>query len=363
MKKTLFILFACCATIMFMSCEGPMGLPGADGLDGLDGSDGTPGVDGNVTCLTCHSTGTIQDIKEQFQQSVHSSGHVAVDYAGARASCARCHSSEGFIEFATNGSVEENISSPSAWECKTCHTIHETFEETNFASILRLADPISFIFDATVIADFGNSNLCANCHQQRRAEPNTASPGTTFEITSTHYGPHYGLQSNVLYGVGLAEIAGSMSYQTAGSGDHMTTASCTGCHMAPYGNGQGGHTWNPALDACNSCHGASETNFDYGGVQTTVQAQLDEIRDTLLARGVVAEGIDTLWVLDEETGLHVQEITSDGYHPVPGTYPMEDVQAFFNWTGLEDDRSLGVHNPKYVKAILTNTLEALKAPK
>lgn len=362
MKKTLLILFACCATIMFMSCEGPMGLPGADGADGLDGSDGTPGVDGNVTCLTCHSTGTIQGINEQFQQSVHYSGHVAVDYAGARASCARCHSSEGFIEFATNGSVGENISAPSAWECKTCHTIHETFEETNFASILRLADPISFIFDTTVIADFGNSNLCANCHQQRRAEPNAASPGTTFEITSSHYGPHYGVQSNVLYGVGLAEIAGSMSYQTAGSGIHMA-GKCTGCHMATYGNGQGGHTWNPALDACNSCHGASETNFDYGGVQTTVQVQLDEIRDTLLARGVIEFESGDYYELNEETGVIELVTAAGGYHPVEGTYPMGDVQAFFNWKGLKDDRSLGVHNPKYVKAILTNTLEALKAPK
>ena len=358
MKKILFILFACFATIMFMSCEGPIGLPG---LDGVDGSDGTPGVDGNVSCLVCHSGETMQSVKEQFQQSVHSAGQVAVDYAGARASCAKCHSSEGFIEYAMNGSVGENISSPSAWECQTCHSLHQTFDTTDYA--LRLADPVSFIFDETVTADFDNGNLCANCHQSRRAEPNITDPGATFEITSTHYGPHHGAQANVLYGAGFAEIAGSISYPVDGSGNHMTTAGCTGCHMATYGNGAGGHTFNPSIDACNACHGVTETDFDYVGVQTTIQAQLDEIRDTLVARGVVAYESGDYYELNEETGVIELVTAAGGYHPVKGTYPMEEAQAFFNWTGLDEDRSLGVHNPKYVKALLTNTLEALKAPK
>jgi len=48
---------------------------------------------------------------------------------------------------------------------------------------------------------------------------------------------------------------------------------------------------------------------------------------------------------------------------VVGTYPMAHAQAFFNWIGLEEDRSLGVHNPQYVNALLTNSIEALKAAK
>ena len=42
-----------------------------------------------------------------------------------------------------------------------------------------------------------------------------------------------------------------------------------------------------------------------------------------------------------------------------GTFPMVQAQAYFNWIGLTEDRSEGVHNPKYVKALLANTLEAL----
>ena len=41
---------------------------------------------------------------------------------------------------------------------------------------------------------------------------------------------------------------------------------------------------------------------------------------------------------------------------------MVQAQAFYNWIGLTEDRSLGVHNPRYVEALLSNSIEALSAP-
>ena len=191
----------------------------------------------------------------------------------------------------------------------------------------------------------GNSNLCGVCHQSRRAEPayGVEEPADSFAITSTHYGPHHGAQANVLAGVGFAEIEGSIAYPEAGSANHLSQASCSGCHMAPFGDAEGGHSFNPSLAACNDCHGASSEDFNYGGVQTEVHELLVELRDELVALGVV-EG-------DEE----------HGFHPVVGTFTMTQVRAFFNWVGLEEDRSMGVHNPKYVKALLKNSIEALEA--
>jgi formate-dependent nitrite reductase cytochrome c552 subunit len=342
-----FLTLAMCAvTFAFVTgCEGPVGPVGPQGTagaDGANGTDGKDGVDGNVTCLECHSADMPQIILEQFNQSVHSAGQIAVDYAGGRASCARCHSSEGFIEYARTGAVAENISAPSAWECKTCHSIHSTFEAEDFA--LRLADPVTLIFDKTTQIDLGNSNLCANCHQTRTPEPNLASPGDTYNITSTHYGPHRGPQANVLAGVGFAEIPGSFTYPTAGSSPHMDeNGMCVGCHMYDYGNGAGGHTWNPALDACNTCHEASDTNFDHNNVQTEIAGLLEELRDLLVAQGVVE-----------------YVVADEAYEPVVGTHSMVQAQAFFNWIGLEEDRSLGVHNPAYAKALLENSIEALE---
>ncbi|MCF8380384.1 MAG: hypothetical protein K9H49_12445 [Bacteroidales bacterium] len=330
-KLNLFTLIIAAVALLVTGCEGPAGPMGANGIDGVDG------VDGNVTCLACHSSSNMQDIAFQFAQSVHVSGAIAVDYAGGRGSCAECHSHEGFLA-ATSGQTPENLSSPSAWECGTCHSLHTTFEEEDYA--LRVTEPLSFIYDETVIADFGNGNLCSNCHQSRRAEPNVDVPGTTFAITSTHYGPHHGAQSNVVYGGGFAEIAGSLTYPAAGTSQHFDL-SCTGCHMDTYTDGTGGHTWNPSISACTPCH-SSATDFNVGGGQAEIAALLEELRDALIANGVV-EFV----------------VADDAYEPVVGTFPMEHAQAFFNWIGLEEDRSLGAHNPVYVKALLTNSIEAL----
>jgi hypothetical protein len=385
-KRTFFNCLIAASFVIglaFMSgCEGPTGPPGpagrdgTDGTDGADGTDGTDGVDGNVTCLQCHSAETPQIILEQFNQSVHASGQVAVDYAGGRSSCARCHSSEGFIEYARTGTVEENISSPSAWECKTCHSIHSTFEEADFA--LRLADPIEWNYDTTgIITDLGNSNLCANCHQSRRSGPydmggelvdlddddslETVVPDGYFYISSTHYGPHHGPQANVLAGRGFSEMAGSWSYPAAETSPHMVdSARCTGCHMYDYGNGAGGHTWNPALDACNNCHqGADDPDFDHNNVQTETAALLEDLRDLLEAQGVIELGTEEVYELNPETGAIELVVHVEGYHPVVGLHTVELSQAFFNWIGLEEDRSLGAHNSAYVKALLENSIESI----
>ncbi|MFW6370149.1 MAG: hypothetical protein ACOC10_02960 [Bacteroidota bacterium] len=323
---------------MAASCvkEGPQGPPGEDGEDGRDG------VDGHITCLNCHNTEQMTEIQAQFTTSVHSAGAIAVDYAGGRSYCAPCHSHEQFVQTIELGGVLGNITNPSAWECNTCHGLHEEFDGSDYA--LRTNDPVVANWNPDQTMDLiGNSNLCAVCHQSRAPEPNVATPGADiFAITSPHYGPHYGTQANVVLGEGLAEIDGPVDYPAPGSSDHHTEeASCVGCHMGEYGTG-GGHSFEPNLDACVDCHDQEMDDFNYGGVQTAVANDLIELRDKLLAIGII-EG-------DEE----------DGYHVVQGEYPMVQAQAYFNWKGLKDDRSLGAHNPKYVNALLTNTIAALE---
>ena len=354
MKLKNFIQLTLLASVIVFtapSCvkEGPIGLPGENGTNGTDGADG---ADGSVTCLACHSGTNMNQKKAEFAMSAHSSGEIAVDYAGGRASCAKCHSHEGFLQQATLGSVAGDITNPSAWECSTCHGLHSTFEGTDYA--LRMNAPAIANYDITKKIDVkGNGNMCVNCHQTRAAEPNKAIPGATFKITSTHYGPHYGSQGNVLAGVGFAEIPGSVAYPAAGSATHLAQASCTGCHMAPFTKekaftgtamvGRGGHSYIPSVTACNTCHGGTAiTNYNYGGVQDEVHVKLDQIRDKLIELGLV------------------EYVEADAaYEPKVGTYPMLHVQAYFNWKGIKEDRSFGVHNPKYVKALLANTLEAL----
>jgi hypothetical protein len=341
------ILSVCLCAFLAASCvkEGPVGPAGADGTDGVDGRDGQ---DGQITCLTCHSGDSMEEIQAQFATSEHSAGAIAVDYAGGRASCAPCHSHELFVQYTTFGEVKGDITNPSPWTCNTCHGLHEDFEGSDYA--LRASAPVKAVYlediDASATMDLiGNSNLCATCHQTRRPEPNIDSPGdSTYYISSTHYGPHHGPQANVVMGVGFAEIPGDVSYPESGSSYHYgEDASCVGCHMGEYGMG-GGHSWIPNLAACEECHDTDMEDYNYGGRQTTTHDQLVQLRDKLVELGVVE---------------YVEE--DEAYEPVVGTYPMLYVQAFFNWIGLEEDRSLGAHNPKYVNALLANTIAALKA--
>jgi len=339
--RHLFWLLLCIAALAIMGCEGdtgpagPAGPPGEDGADGADGANGTS----VAVCMDCHNDlyadYDFLNIILQYSQSGHKAGNY-VGYAGGRASCGRCHSKQGFIEYAVTGDVAGDIPDPASIDCATCHIVHP------FAFGIRLTDPVALIIDDTYMLDFGdNSNLCANCHQARTAEPNTAAPADTFAITSTHYGPHHGPQAMVLEGVGFAEIPGSADYPN-GSLHLMQGATCVVCHMYDYAlnaddEGMGGHTWWPNLEACNGCHFTSDDDFNHGNVQAEVMEKLEVLRDRLVELGVM----------------------DASYEVIPGTYPMIQAQAYYNWIGLEEDRSMGVHNPPYVNALLDNTIEAL----
>jgi len=336
-SRRLIWLLCLIPLIAFWGCDGDQGPAGPAGADGSDGADGANGSSPAV-CLECHSDVDALQTMLEYVQSGHKAGQF-VGYAGGREGCAQCHSKQGFIQFAVNGEVVGDVSDPAPIDCATCHMVHPQ----EFG--IRLTGAVELFSDPTYMLDFGdNSNLCANCHQSRRAEPNISDPGPTFEITSTHYGPHHGPQANVLEGQGFAEIEGSTAYPT--SSLHLSQgATCVTCHMWDYevnaeGNGEGGHTWAPALGACNSCHFSQDEDFDHNGVQTDTQAKLDVLQARLTELGV----------LDEEG------------HPVVGTYPMVQAQAFFNWIGLVEDRSLGAHNPKYTEALLDNTIEVLTPP-
>ena len=342
MKTRLLIslLFLSFALILF-SCvkEGPAGI---SGLDGVNGSDGTDGVNGGLSCTVCHGGDVLIQKKIQYAYSGHKAGANAA-YAGGRASCAKCHSSEGFIEFQDTGEIGADISNPNAFTCKTCHVIHHEFTIDDYA--LRGDGPEALNFDPDISLDYGDgSNVCLNCHQTRTPEPGMSDPSAaTFRITSTHYGPHHGTQANVFEGIGFAEIDGPIVYAAAASSKHRTQGTCLTCHMGEYTNGQGGHTWKPSQAACNSCHTFSSESYNYFGKQDDIKGKLDELRELLINKGLLQ------WIEEDQA-----------YEPIIGTYDLVYVQAYFNWVGLEDDGSLGVHNYFYVNALLTNSIAALK---
>jgi len=366
-QKLKFWLLFLAAGAIFAACEGPQGITGANGFDGTDGKDGVDGTDGNSTCLACHSGTAREEIQGQFAISVHSEGARAVDYAGRRQDCARCHSHQGFVQFSEFGTVVGEVTNPTAWECATCHDLHKTMEATDYA--LRMSDPVKLVYDETTTIDFSNSensnsNLCATCHQALSTDPLIADPDLTEYTLKSYSGFHHGPQANVLAGTGFVEFEGSVSYPEVGSENHLSQASCTGCHMAEFNKvegvgsygqpvevGQGGHSYIPSLKACNDCHTGADLSasdhFDYGGVRTDIQDRLDALRERLIELGTIVVTVD-------DDGKNVYSAYTEG--PVP----ILNARAYFNWHGIDEDRSTGVHNLKYVRAILINTLAVLE---
>jgi hypothetical protein len=329
MKKFSYLSLIAIATLFFFSCEGPEGPPG---LAGVDGTNGVNGADGNAVCLDCHNKTTMGSVETNYEMSGHAAG-TTLAYAGGRASCARCHSGTGFIEFMETGTVAADIDNPRTIDCEACHDFHESLDfenEPNYA--LRSVEAVTLIIDDTKSVDFGGSaNLCANCHQPRTAAPVDDGAGN-FRIGSSHYGPHHGPQSTVLAGIGLYKFAG-VTYPEP---THYGVASCTTCHM--HGD-PASHTFEPKADACAACHDGA-TSFDIAGKQTEIEGLMTTLEDKLANFGLIYH--------------------EDGeWHINTGTYTIDQAGAFYNFAAVFDDRSKGVHNYPYVKAALDASIAAL----
>jgi len=316
------------------------------GCEGEQGPTGPAGATGTALCGTCHNVSTTVLAKQaQYQASVHATG--STSERGGSASCAVCHSSEGF-RLAIAGEEVIGIDNPTQPNCRTCHNIHTNYDETDYN--LTVSGPVeitSSFFDDTETIDIGKGNLCASCHRARPYGYELTIGGGDFEVTSTRFGPHHGPQSNTLAGWGAYEIAGSEPY-TNSSHTTMVTDGCVTCHMAKaYGTQAGGHTMNTAYEyheedvpnvaGCESCHSGIKS-FDVNGLQTEVESLLDDLKVKLIADSLLTESGSV----------------------VKGTYPSDQAGAIFNYKWIEEDRSHGVHNPKYVKALLKNSIEALQ---
>ena len=328
----LFVLaFGASAFLMMPGCS-------KEGPAGPAGSDGTPGVAGNAVCMECHNLDKKAEVNDQYMESQHGEGEF-VGYAGGRNSCAKCHSDQGFKETQYTGqdTTIANISLPQPVQCETCHDFHETLDFSMGADYaLRTNDPVDLLMyraadpDAPAVTlDLDpSSNLCANCHQPRRVGPVDDGTGM-FTVTSTHYGPHHGPQSLTLGGFGAYELG--TGYPAPGTGGmHVEKAGCTTCHMH-----DGNHSMNVTLEGCNTskCHNGSITTFENNNRQMQVAALLTTLETKLTDAGLILDG-----------------------HPNPGTYPVDEVGALYNYEWVLDDRSMGVHNFQYIETLLNNSI-------
>ena len=214
---------------------------------------------------------------------------------------------------------------------------------------------------------------------------------------------HYGAVGGVYAGQGAIEFAGSVPYSNS---PHTTLASCQDCHMAdPMTGIAGGHsfnvrnaketplgsgtTWN--FNGCNTsaCHAASPidaASTKWKATRTEIKGLLDALATKINACGgghniLHSDATATnLWAgvstgnFDGYLDIYSAGTNDDGYWRDPyntGATNMTkpkfpkllNVQlgAIVNFQFCLREYSLGIHNTSYVRALLTNSVEALNA--
>ncbi len=315
-------------------------------IAGCSGERGLQGEPGTATCFGCHDDDNLQlvAIEQQWRNSAHAIG---ANIDRSTVPCARCHTGQGFLNM-IGAQDTVAVDNPSSIHCFTCHAPHS---DGNFG--LRTSSPP--VLEQGGTFDYGSGNLCANCHQARLPNPPlTAADSIT--IRSSRWGPHHSVQGDIFAGLHAYEFAGE-DYTETSPHNQLATNGCPTCHMAtPRADDAGGHSTNmtyqgeeEAVDftnGCNieGCHNGDLEDFEYAGVQDSVEALLGTLRALLFADSLITE-----------------ENLVDASSSAPLTIPTPTAGAIYNFLFFEDDRSFGVHNPNYVFDALNASITYMSA--
>lgn len=367
--------------------------------------------DGGLTtsCLTpCHG---FSGIVEQWKTSQHFATYIAnlggeevPVWTGQRA-CGNCHAVDGIEQrlagnFAPEGSAPVNAgegqlnylagsrfteisygghATVAVVNCTTCHAVnldndpHKTgadYEPGSFPLRVPSGDGDQARIekssavgtsDGTAVADYGVGNACVWCHKSRKDVTNyidaCSGPGDACNrITSGYWGPHGGPHADIFTGEGGYEFSG----KTYGNSTHQgLEKGCVSCHMHPVDSnaGIGDHSFYPQLESCtvSGCHSAASTpDFDVAGGQTSMTAGMQRLRETLFELGYV-EGDLNDSAMSEDHASTVAKGDAGG----PQLLTAAHAGAMYNYFILSRGAAGGIHNPRYVKQLTYDSIEAL----
>lgn len=291
-------------------------------------------------CSQCHDKQSHHVKSTEWKTTAHANGYV---FRGG--SCGPCHSTAGYINANDPGMNEygdEVEITGSDMEGVTCAACHDPHSPGAGAHQLRSIESVE-LANGFLIEQGGDGLVCMACHKDRYEANDRASQGNT---------PHHGTQSDLLFGQNAIEYG-----QNLPSSRHWDVVedTCAQCHMQEtpssvpdYAkNNVGGHTFmlsyndgtNDTVyltETCVSCHGEIE-NFNFGGADYDLDGVVE---------GVQKEVSDMM----AELAMMLESAASgDSYN-----------KANYNLAMIEDDGSLGVHNPKYIAALLRSSIDDLK---
>lgn len=305
-------------------------------------------------CAYCHDEGTHHFFPTQYNASVHANPTTLA--RGSSTSCAPCHSGSGFVAWIKGGKAA--LTTAPAVEKISCAVCHDPHDATNLYQLRTLTTTLA---NGTTIANIGTGALCMNCHQAR--VDGVDYTNDYLNNLSTHYGPHHGPQGDMIAATNAVDFGSKLP-----SSPHMQAAEgCIACHMATAGANSDGSiqqfgshslnmvdpaTGNDNVAACAPCHGTIGTKFSDKKFYVNGNADLD---GDGVANGLQTEIhglLDTLAMLLPPVGQPTVSVNDS-------SVTLLQAQAAYNYFFVEEDRSLGIHNPQYAYSVLAVTLQKL----
>ena len=333
------------ANIQCESCHGP----GSGHFGNIAGNKIAKTIKSD-NCGWCHDEGTHHVFPAQWKVSAHATGS---DFFGDRSSCTQCHNGQGFVDY-VNGKPQ-TVKEVIEITCATCHDPHDVSNEHQ----LRTVDAV--LENGVEVTQLGNGALCANCHKSRRNGPEYAAD--YLNNLSSHYGPHHGPQTDIL----MATNAPTWG-QTLPTSPHMAVAEngCVDCHMYPGSsdpNGNvilaGSHSFSMTFPdgsdnvvACSPCHGNIGTSFDDKKFYINGNADLDG--------DGIEEGIQSeVEGIMQNLAMLLPPYGSPDIDVIDSTWSYDEAAAYYNHELVREDRSGGIHNPKFTVGLLYASITAL----
>ncbi len=243
----------------------------------------------------------------------------------------------------------------SAIHCFTCHAPHEKGN-------LELRTEAPYTLKNGVVFDHGAANLCANCHHSRTALATDLGSSDSLTLSS-RFGPHHGPQADMLQGTHGYQFSG-YTYTTTTHATQVSDA-CVGCHMGNPaqhdGYNVGGHSFNMRYTAhdgteytligvCAPCH----SRYGESGV-----AQFDDFKPRDINGDGTVEGVQTEFDhLADSLGVLLAKVINSSTGLFKSTkVSREQAGAAYNYRTYLEDRSRGIHNPKYFEGLLKSSIQ------
>lgn len=319
----------------------------------------------------------LQDIVDAWMSSPHNARETEAfrhwDEDGEiPGSCAVCHSSIGFTDYirserAEAATIDHPVALGTTVDCAVCHN----------SAAAALTD---VLFPSGVVSsDFGDSAVCATCHQGRASsvQVRAATAGMDDDAVSgdlRFINVHYKAAAATLLGGG---VQGGFEYDGktyAGRFGHVPDfATCSDCH-AP-------HSLEIRLESCTTCHQGVEAldeirlrPVDFDGdtdVTEGIAHEIETVRD-ILGAAIAAYAADVAGApvvyaeaypyFFNDTNADGQESEGEAIYPNRyASWTPRLLRAAYNYQYAQKDAGGYAHNPSYVLQILYDSIADLGA--